>query len=523
VNNHSLKSRLLAGLLTSLTLVVAAGCAGLFWLQRELLYDDFDRQLLRRSFTQFGEGRRSPRLATQPAPDQADAEPPRGLLFVDIWDLSSGERERTIPAGMDLGPRPLARLPKSDSPAFSSVRLADGRHVRVVANRMRFPSFRGRRTGRGERRGEGATDPADRPDRRADNPDEGRPGWRGDPSADAQGDQPPAPPRRPPPAPRDLAMLAGADLAPVDAALGRWLMILLGSGAAGVFLVAAVVLIVVRSTLGPLRVLEADIASIDDSDLAHRVRTERLPAELEPMVRQINDLLSRLSDAFNRERDFTASAAHEFRTPLAGIRTQMEVCLRRPRSAEEYRATLTECLDAALSLQQMVDLMLNLARLDSSQTTPDVETVDVAPLVTGQWARFSEVAGERNCSALIDVPDRLDLRTDAVLLDGILANLLSNAAEYADAGGRITVSARAVETGLRIRVCNSAATLGQDDVERMFDRFWRKDAARHATGRHCGLGLAIVQRCTRALGGTVNAELTAGELCMTVNLPAWPD
>jgi signal transduction histidine kinase len=283
-------------------------------------------------------------------------------------------------------------------------------------------------------------------------------------------------------------------------------------------LVVGAVLLSVRRGLRPLRVLEADIASIDDSDLQHRVPGEGLPREVRPIVLQLNGLLSRLEDAFARQRAFTASAAHEFRTPLAGIRTQIEVGLRRARSSDEYQATLAQCLDGTISLQRMVDAMLDLARLDAGLTRVARQAVDVPELVRSQWARFGPLAAARGCSAILEMPDSLKFVTDRGMLDHVLSNLLGNAAEYADSGGVIQVSLALTHGSLRLAVRNPARVLDPSDVDKMFDRFWRKDAARTDTGQHCGLGLAIVARCVEAMGGQIRTGLQDGSLEQTIEL-----
>ncbi len=502
----SLKGRLLIGLLVSLTMVLAAGCAGLYWLQRKLLTGEFDRQLSRQSMMAL--------WTMRPAGEgEEPRELPGELVFAAVLDPDGGTLERQVQAdaGLQLDLSAIA-LPDSEAPAFSVVRLADGREVRVVAWRMWSRPFPWRAR-RGDRR-QPATQPAETQPAAAqpeplDEPDDRPDGGRRDGPDGRRGEGP------------ARVMLAGADLAPLQASLRQWLLMLLAGGAAGEVLVAIVVLLAVRQGLKPLRVLEADIASVDDSDLHHRLAVRKLPREVVPIVRQLNALLDRLEAAFERERAFTASAAHEFRTPLAGIRTQLEVALRRPREPESYQQTLRDCLGAALALQEMVDVLLDLARLDAGQVQPSADEVSAAALVARQWERLEPTARVRGCWLRADVPASLSLCTDPMMLDRIVANLLANAAEYADVNTEIHLSARQTSDGLCLSVENQASDLSPHDVERMFDRFWRHDSARHA-GQHCGLGLAIVQRCAQALGGQAGASLHDGRLRLTVQLPALP-
>ena len=491
MSRHSIKARLLIGLLASLTLVLAGGVAGLYWFQRELLTQEFDSQLDRRAFAVSREMRHDgdsgrPGSETQPTPTLPD-----GVAFAAIWDLTSNTLDKQLPPGLTLNLNSIKAPGESDAPEFQTVRLANGTVSRVIARRT-GPSF-----ARGPRRA----------DRRRERP-ETQQATSEPQDASAERDRPT----------RARVLLVGADMAPLQARLRDWLMMLLAAGASGELLVVTVVLIAVRRGLRPLRALEADIASMGDGDLTRRISAQRLPRELQPMVRQLNDLLARLEQAFDRERAFTASAAHEFRTPLAAIRTQMEVCLRRPRADQEYQRTLAVCLEGALALQRMVDLMLDLARLDGDQMKPLAETIDVATLVADQCKRVELTAGDRGCTVRKTLPP-VDFCTDRLMLEHVVANLLSNAAEYADTGGMVNVVMEMSGRHLHLRVSNPASACEPSDVARLFDPFWRKDAARTAVGHHAGLGLTIVKRCVRALGGSVEAILLDGILSFQVQLP----
>ncbi|MCY2932108.1 MAG: ATP-binding protein [Planctomycetota bacterium] len=509
----SIRAKLLTGLIASLTFVLAVGCVGLYWSQRQTLRGEFDRRLDQDSF--------AARRAMVPMPGSASSQPsagmlPAGVMFVAEVNAADGRIERPVPADLDLRGISLEAPAMSDSPEFRTARMASGVEVRLVLRRMGPPPH-----GQGPRRPGGEEKGGPPPEFLGDE------NWLMDP--------PPGPETRPGPGPRpddrdtlrppwdrhpgEQVLVAGADLAPLTAALRRWVWILLTAGAVGEMLVVGVVVLTVGRGLRPLRTLAGEIASIDQWGLERRVPAEGLPGEMAPVVSQLNGLLGRLEEAFDRERAFTASAAHEFRTPLAGIRTRLEVCLRRGREPEEYQATIGQCLDAAISLQRMVDSLLDLAKLDAGLASPPAETVDVPEMVRAHWTRLEPEAAAHGCSAAIDMPDPLEFRTDAGKLDHIVSNLLSNAAEYADPGSRIDIAVAREGGRLHLTVSNSARTLEAGDVAMLFDRFWRKDAARTNTGQHCGLGLAIVARCVAALGGRVEANLREGRLDMAVDLP----
>ncbi len=518
----SIRMRLLGGLIASLTLVLAASGGGLYWLQSELLYREFDRRLDRAMMQGLREFRRetpdptAPDFTPQPAPD--------GLVFIGTWREDQPNPERFLPAPQDaassqsISPLPdfptLAALAQSGE--HQSLRLADNRHVRLTARRgppMSPGNWRDRRR-----------DDPSRPSR-SETPDEATPPNATAPDSTPSPQSPPQPPREERPA---HILFAAADLAPLHVALYQWALMLLAGGAGAELLVVSVVLVAVRRGLAPLREMETRIAAIDDTDLTARLGVTHLPAELRPVVGQLNKLLARMEAAFQREREFTANAAHEFMTPLAAIRTQIEVALRRPRSAPEYHDTLTQSLQTALSLQRLVESLLDLARLDCGQVHTRPESFDAAGLLRELVEAMQHAAESRGCVVRYEGPEELIFTTDRQLLERIAGNLLRNAAEYADVDSTIVVGLRHQGDedggeigggGVELRVENAATNLAAEDVARMGDRFWRRDESRTDTARHSGLGLSIVSRCVHVLGGQWRATLQGQQLTVTVHIP----
>ncbi len=515
----SIRTRLLGGLIVALTLVLAACGGGLYWLQRQLLVSEFDQRLERSMMHNLRELRRE-----SPDSDDGDTSPPavpEGLAFMGTWWTGQPRPNRLLPATIDLG-EALAQAPVAgEGTQYQSLQLPDGRQVRLAVRRG-LPMPMGRDAWRDRRReAQDRAQPSDDSPPRTPSDDRTSP--------PANGRTSPSGDRTPPPPPETLrdarptyVIFAAADMAPLHAALSRWTLALLAGGAVAELMVVAVVLIAVARGLRPLKAMETSIAGIDDTDLAARLPATGLPAELRPLVGQLNKLLARMESAFQREREFTSNAAHEFMTPLAAIRTQIEVALRRPRGPEEYRDTLDRSLRTALSLQRLVEVLLDLSRLDRGQVTMHVQQLDVAELVNDEIERARPTAEVRQCTLKFHPPAEAPWNTDRQLIERIVGNLMANAAEYADPGTSIDVSLRVAETELELVVANKASSMSQSEVARMGDRFWRQDASRTDTTRHCGLGLSIVRRCVQALGGQLQISLEAESLRVSVRLPAIP-
>ncbi len=288
----------------------------------------------------------------------------------------------------------------------------------------------------------------------------------------------------------------------------RWLLVM-----ASALVIALSMLIgipVVGRGLRPLRLIASEIAAIKADDLTARIGAEHAPAEVVPIKDRLNELLSRLEASFHRERQFNADVAHELRTPLAGIRSTIEVTLARPRDTAEYETALSDCLEITQSMQTVVNNLLMLARLDARQITFKAEEVRIAELVDGCWRPFADRACAREVVFENGIPVEMTCPSDREHLSMVLSNLLDNAVEYADERGHIWTAARRTQDSVEITVSNTGCQLAAEQVARVFDCFWRGDSSRLGTGTHCGLGLALVQRLVKALGGHATAELQPG-------------
>ncbi len=301
--------------------------------------------------------------------------------------------------------------------------------------------------------------------------------------------------------------------------------VLFFASAAVTLLSVLVAAMTVRQGLRPLTAIAGEIAAITENNLTTRIGTEDVPAELLPIKDRLNDLLSRLEDAFKRERRFTADVSHELRTPLAGIRSTIEVTLARNRDADEYQSSLAQCLEISKNMQNMTNNLLTLARIDAHQMTFRQSRIELAKLVDSCWRSFSDKA--LKCNIVFDnrIPDKIVCESDPDCLSIVLSNLFDNAAEYADKAGKIWVTAHQRDDSIEISIANTGCSLTNEQVAQVFDRFWRADVSRADTGAHCGLGLALVERIVRALGGSTAVELQPGGIFiirLVLPIGIWP-
>jgi len=285
----------------------------------------------------------------------------------------------------------------------------------------------------------------------------------------------------------------------------RWLLLNASIAVTALSLIIAAV--IVRKGLRPLNSIAAEIATIKEDSLSARITTEDVPTEVVQIRNRLNELLSRLEASFNRERQFNADVAHELRTPLSGLRSTIEVTLTRTRDNDEYKKVLFDCQAIVENMQTMVGNLLMLSRLDAKQISFQTEQIRLDELVNSCWRPFSEKALERQITFDNSIEAEYMCESDRQNLSIVLSNILANAVEYADKGGQIRTTACSKDGSVQIAVSNTGCRLTTEQLSQVFDCFWRGDLSRSETGTHCGLGLALVQRLVRALGGNAFAEL----------------
>lgn len=311
-----------------------------------------------------------------------------------------------------------------------------------------------------------------------------------------------------------LQLVVAADGRGLEHVLG---MVLIGVTGVGVSLLIVTIVIVlggVRRGLRPLGTLAADAATIDAASLNRRFSLDRLPAELRPIAARLNDLLARLEFSFARERRVNADLAHELRTPLSELRILAETAIKWPESRDPNLDR--DVVEIATHMERLIGRMLLIARGEEGRLSQEKVPVDLSPLLDEIWRHFASRATARRLTPRLELSP-VTVSTDPVLLRSVLTNLVENAVDYATEGGVLSLSCRAEPgSGAVIVVENTASDLTASDVSRLFERFWRKDAARSNTP-HFGLGLALTQRFCEAIGWQIAAEMrTPGTLTMTL-------
>jgi heavy metal sensor kinase len=293
-----------------------------------------------------------------------------------------------------------------------------------------------------------------------------------------------------------------------------------------------------RRSLAPLDAIVTQTASITAASLDDRLPVVNPHDELGRLAQIINDLLGRVGDAFRTQRQFVADASHELRTPIAIIRGEADVTLRRAeRTSQEYREALGVIHGESVRLSRIVDDLFLLTRVDAAAhaTRGDAvrrEAVDVGELVADATRSVRTLADTQRVAVyssthFTEVPARV--RGDAQLLRRLLLNLLDNALKHAPADSSITVHQHRDGNTLVLTVRDEGPGIPPTQRDRIFERFVhgvheadRIDPASEASGVGAGLGLAIAQAIAHAHGGSITLLDASPGATFRVSLPLIP-
>jgi two-component system OmpR family sensor kinase len=281
-----------------------------------------------------------------------------------------------------------------------------------------------------------------------------------------------------------------------------------------------------RRMVKPVSEIIDQAESLEAQTLHRRIDAHADSREYERLVRVLNTMLGRLNHAFDAQRRFTADASHELRSPLTALRGEMELALRRDRDPEEYRRVLASNLQEVERLSQLSEDLLTLARTDAGVMEPRLQHTDVRDRAEQVLERLEGKAAARGIRLELEVDGDTDGIFDPGLVEQLLWNLVDNAVKFTPTDGRVAVALAGSPHAVEIRVADTGPGLPPEDIDRIFERFYRADTSRtpSADSAGTGLGLSIVQAIAEVHGGSVSARNRAGGGAeFRVRLPAAPE
>lgn len=318
-----------------------------------------------------------------------------------------------------------------------------------------------------------------------------------------------------------VTLVVARDTQDLNASLAGLTWLLAGSGLVAMAIILGVLAWLVTMNLRPLRSLAKQIGDMTEQTLDQRFVLQNAPGELHPIVSRLNGLMTCLESAFIREKTFASDVAHELRTPLAGIRSTLEVSLSRQRDGDSYRSSIQQCLKINEETETVVSTLLSLSRIEAGHATLDTDIVDLYQLLQRAWQPFKHRTAEHQVNVTWNQGEQFVIKTDIAKLRVVMTNLFDNATSYVDPGGTIDIRTSVdAASNPHVTVANTGCSLTAAQVEHACDRFWRGDVARSATGEHSGLGLALAQRIMQFLGGQISISVEGGRFTADIQLPA---
>ena len=264
-------------------------------------------------------------------------------------------------------------------------------------------------------------------------------------------------------------------------------------------------------SLAPVNRIIATAQSINAQNLSQRLEVPRAKDELQRLTLTLNAMLDRIQSSFDKITQFTADASHDLRTPVAVIRTSAELALSKQRSASEYREALHRILSTSIETSELLENLLSLARADAGALALELHPLDLGAHVRKVQERAALLSADKALDIKLQAPpDPVWVKADALSLDRLLLILVDNAIKYTPRGGRCEIALSQDQGNARITVSDSGIGIATDDLQHIFDRFYRADRVRSRDVRGAGLGLAIARWITDLHGGNIAVESTPG-------------
>ncbi len=283
----------------------------------------------------------------------------------------------------------------------------------------------------------------------------------------------------------------------------------------------------------PLNQMISTMADLRPSQLDERLTIRGTGDELDRLSVTFNNLLDRIGSYLQDRRDFLANAAHELRTPLAAIRSGIEVTLGNLRSAEEYQALLADIVAEVAALSHLVNQLLLLSETESERLREHTERISLNALIDKAKDMFEGVAESKNIALTVTRVQPTDVMGNPHHLRQVIYNLLDNALKFTPPGGHIVLHLEHDHKHALLTIQDSGVGIPEQDLQRVFERFYQVDRRRKtplsdkAPGtasldppRGTGLGLSICRAIVVAHKGTIRAESRPNSgTCFIVRLP----
>jgi two-component system, OmpR family, sensor kinase len=257
-------------------------------------------------------------------------------------------------------------------------------------------------------------------------------------------------------------------------------------------------------TLKPLKIMTETAHQITAENMSLRIATPESQDEIRQLAETFNEMLDKIEQVLISQKQFIQDVSHELRTPLTIMRGELEVALKRPRSAEEYSSTLESSLEETKKISILLENLLTLARLDRSSATLSKEHVEISALMRDVLDNMEILAHQKGIEIEFVCQNGVVLLIDKDQIMRVLINILDNAIKYTPENGKIFIEVIREKGNAIITISDTGIGIPEHDLSHIFDRFYQVDKSRSGAG--FGLGLSIARSIVLAHGGTITVE-----------------
>jgi heavy metal sensor kinase len=287
---------------------------------------------------------------------------------------------------------------------------------------------------------------------------------------------------------------------------------LLGWGLVMLLFASAVGFWLSRKALAPVDAITRTARNINAGNLSNRLEQLTTGDELQRLSDTLNEMLTRIEEAFRRVSQFTADASHELRTPISLMRTEAEIALRKSRDIDEYQEALRHILIEAETMTVLIEKLLSLARTDAGRETLDIRPINLRETVDQVASDWRLTVREHQLVLKEHVThEDVYIRGDRAALNRSFNILIDNAVKYTPAPGTIDIRLERSDGNAVFSVADSGIGIREEEQEHIFERFYRVDKARSREQGGAGLGLAIARWIIDQHGGSIEVRSHLGK------------
>jgi signal transduction histidine kinase len=304
-----------------------------------------------------------------------------------------------------------------------------------------------------------------------------------------------------------------ASLKPVRRAMADAARFLLLSNLLVLLLTGITIYYLLRRGMAPLEILAAKAATMGPPSWEFEAPEQALAVkELSVLTRALEAAMCRLGDSLDQQRTFVNDAAHELKTAVTIIKSSLQLLASRPRTLDEYRSSLESCLTDCARLEDLVQKLLMLARLEQSSSGELVSGghTDLSEALRTIATQLESLAVLRGISLKLFLEDTIEVALPSDECKNLVFNLLLNALQHTPRDGRVTVRAASVEGLVQLDIEDTGEGIDPNDLPFIFNRFYRSDRSRARTSGGTGLGLAICRAIVDAYGGKIEIQSELG-------------